>query len=370
MHVRLLLAPDVPFVRTASISLPQLPEFDLALKPIKDISLDFFGLPFLKPFMEKAILEVAGGFVRPNCYKLDVDRILLGQEAALRTEAIGVLHVRIHRAEDLKAADTFGSSDPYATIAFSKLSKPVFSTRTIVGTLQPRWEEDAYVLITADAIETGERVRIVVYDSDRFSADDAIGMVDVDLADLLEKGNGRQKRNELMEETTELKPTRHGMPAQGRLLWSHAFYPLWKMPQDDKQKTDIGKEEWDHTKRGENDIGTGREGQAQVPGLIYSLMGQLKPEPFPWEAERRKRRLESIAWLTGERARETLEASVKPNLERRSGILQFSVKQCINLEYQRTGKTFSSQSDKRSSSAAGGRPGEHSAGTGHTKALC
>ena len=360
IHVRLLLSPDVPFVRTASISLPKLPDFDLAIKPVKDLSLDFFGLPFLKPFMEKAILEVADGFVRPNSYKLDVDRLLLGEEAALRTEAIGVLHIRIHRAEGLKAADTFGSSDPYATVAYSKLSKPVFSTRTIVDSLNPRWEEDAYVLIVADAIESGERVRIVVYDSDRFSADDAIGMVDVDLADLLEKGNRRSRKQDMMEEETQLVPSRPGMPAQGRLYWSHAFYPLWKMPEDGKAQKAAGEEEWQHEKHGENDIGTGREGQVQMPGLIYSLMGRLAPDPFPWEAERRKRRLESIAWLTGERARETLEASVRPSLDRRSGILQFAVTQCNNLEYQRTGKTFASQSNKRHSSAAGGRPAQES----------
>ncbi|KAG7562247.1 hypothetical protein FFLO_02333 [Filobasidium floriforme] len=358
MHVRLLLAPDVPFVRTASISLPQLPDFDLAIKPIKDLSLDFFGLPFLKPFMEKAILEVADGFVRPNSYRLDVDRLLLGEEAALRTEAIGVLHIRVHRAEGLKAADTFGSSDPYATVAFSKLSKPVFSTRTIVDSLNPRWEEDAYVLVVSDAIESGERIRIVVYDADRFSADDAIGMVDIDLADLLEKGNHRSERKDMMEEQTDLVPTKNGMPAQGRLFWSHAFYPLWKMPEDGKAQQAAGEEEWQHEKHGNDDIGTGREGQVQMPGLIYSLMGRLAPDPFPWEAERRKRRMESIAWLTGERARETLEASVKPSMDRRSGILQFAITQCNNLEYQRTGKTFASQSSKRHSGAAGGRPAQ------------
>jgi Ca2+-dependent lipid-binding protein len=68
----------------------------------------------------------------------------MGQEAALRTEAIGVLHIRLHRARKLASADAFGSSDPYATVSFSKFSKPMFATRTIVDTLDPRWEEDAY----------------------------------------------------------------------------------------------------------------------------------------------------------------------------------------------------------------------------------
>lgn len=68
----------------------------------------------------------------------------MGQEASVRTEAIGVLHVRIHKADGLVSADTFGSSDPYAAVAFTMLGKPVFSTRTIVDTVNPRWEEEAY----------------------------------------------------------------------------------------------------------------------------------------------------------------------------------------------------------------------------------
>lgn len=98
VHIRLLLHPDVPFVRSASISLPRLPDFDFAAKPIKELGLDFMGLPFIKPYrtwsairddlpvlvahgplfcgsqpVEKSILEVADSFVRPKSYKVDVD---------------------------------------------------------------------------------------------------------------------------------------------------------------------------------------------------------------------------------------------------------------------------------------------------------
>jgi hypothetical protein len=182
-------------------------------------------------------------------------------------------------------------------------------------------------------------------------------MVDEDLADLLERGNHRPKRDRLLEEETNLVPTRNGMPAEGCMLWAHAFYPLWKMPQDSDAKKEIGAKEWQKESHGEDDIGTGRGGGAQVPGLIYAMMGRMKPEPLPWEAERRKRRMESIAWLTGERARESMEASLKPSLERRSGILHFGVLQGMDVELKHNNGTFGSQSSKKGSSAAGGKPG-------------
>lgn len=88
--MRLLLSPDVPFVRTATISLPNIPEFDFAAKPIKDYAPDVVGLPLVKPYSQsstlhlshgvnvihvvaKSIREVCDNFVRPNSYTLDVD---------------------------------------------------------------------------------------------------------------------------------------------------------------------------------------------------------------------------------------------------------------------------------------------------------
>jgi Ca2+-dependent lipid-binding protein len=53
---------------------------------------------------------VASAFVRPESYTLDIDRLLLGREASLRTASIGVLHIVIHGAENLPKTDTMGRS--------------------------------------------------------------------------------------------------------------------------------------------------------------------------------------------------------------------------------------------------------------------
>lgn len=190
--------------------------------------------------------------------------------------------------------------------------------------------------------------------SDRFSVDDALGMVECDVADLLDSGD-KQQKGSMKEEISKLAPIKEGLPSQGELLWSFAFYPIWKMPQDAEQKNRLADAEWNKDKHGPDDVGTSLEGKALQSNLLYKMMSKLRPEPYPWEAERRKRRLESIAWLTGERARETLEASLAPSMSRRSGILQFGVLQCMDLELQQTAGTFKSQS-RRQSSAAGGKP--------------
>ena len=291
---------------------------------------------------------------------LPFQRLLLGQEAALRTEAIGVLHVRIHSARDLKQSDTIGSSDPYCVISFAKYGKPIWSSRTIVDTLNPRWEEDAFILISAEAIESGERLRLIVYDGDRWSADDPLGMVSEDLAGLLGMvGDQQPEKRNWVERDDELKPRRKGYTAKGNITWSYAFYPIWKMPQDGEQEDELAQDAWRKERHGSEDRGTGRDGQVKEPGLLYKFLGRFKPEPFEWENERKKRRLESIAWLTGERARETMEATQKPTLQRRSGVLLFQIHQAIDLELEKTGGTLTSAIKKRpGSGAAGGPPGK------------
>ncbi len=52
LHVRLLLSPTTPFVRTGILSMPDIPEFDFKATPIrKNLNLDFMAFPLVKPFM-------------------------------------------------------------------------------------------------------------------------------------------------------------------------------------------------------------------------------------------------------------------------------------------------------------------------------
>lgn len=60
--------------------------------------------------MQASILEVAEEFLRPKSYTMDVDRLLLGRDAALRTQTVGVLHMIIHSAENLPKTDAMGTS--------------------------------------------------------------------------------------------------------------------------------------------------------------------------------------------------------------------------------------------------------------------
>lgn len=57
----------------------------------------------------------------------------------------------------------------------------MFSTRVIQKELNPVWEETAVVPLDTTSIRIGEKLSIQLWDSDRFSADDVLGQVDVDI---------------------------------------------------------------------------------------------------------------------------------------------------------------------------------------------
>lgn len=174
---------------------------------------------------------------------------------------------------------------------------------------------DAFlVLVTADAIEAGDRLRIRVVDSDRFSADDTIGIVEMDLADLVEESmsisSPRRRQDHLYAE-------KRGMKASGELDWSVRFCRLWQMPEDQKKR----RVEAAREKRiGEPEI-------TEAPWWLKLIQG-VSAETPEWEKERSKRRKETLAWFTGETEREEIEAASRPSDELRSGILQFHIHQC------------------------------------------
>lgn len=82
------------------------------------------------------------------------------------TLAIGVLCITVHYAVDLAAADSNGRSDPYVVLAYAKFGKPLYSTRVMIGDLNPIWEETCYILVTQDEVKSGELVSAQLWDSD------------------------------------------------------------------------------------------------------------------------------------------------------------------------------------------------------------
>ncbi|KIR34026.1 C2 domain-containing protein [Cryptococcus deuterogattii MMRL2647] len=335
INMRLLLSPTPPFITTGSFTLPSMPEYDISANPLKKGAFNAMNLPLMKPYVKASFKSVLSSFLHPHSYTLDIDRLLLGAESSSRTEHIGVLHIIFHGARDLPKADTMGSCDPYLKVGFEKAKKVMFSTRTIGRSRNPLWEEECF---SADAIKAGEGFRICANDSDRFSADDTLGVVLLDLAELIDSC-----RQGMTHRVDHFVADRAAKNTSGTLAWSVEFCPLWQMsPQETKERLEQARMEKEKCEPPKG---------AKEPWWVR-WMKDMIPGEDGWETERIKRRAETKEWLCGGKEREVWEAEVGASEERPSGILQFHIHQCLDLEVESTAGTYTTQPQR----PAGGPP--------------
>jgi len=122
-----------------------------------------------------------------------------GDDFKKDTSARGVVVVKIIRAFDFKAADMSiplirkGSSDPYVSVGWAKFGKPLFSTRVLVDEMHPWWQEEAVLLVGPQELDAEENLRIQLWDSDKSTADDDLGRIEIPIKALMknEKSNGK-----------------------------------------------------------------------------------------------------------------------------------------------------------------------------------
>ncbi|RPD52908.1 hypothetical protein L226DRAFT_617720 [Lentinus tigrinus ALCF2SS1-7] len=207
-RARLQLIPDPPFVKTTLVTLLGLPQITISVVPMSRILPNVMEIPFISGFISSALGTAAAEYVAPKSLILDLQRLISGDDIKKDTEAIGVLVVHIHRATGVKKMDTTGSSaDPYVTLTYSRLEKPLYSTRIIKGDCNPVFEETAVLLVDVDMAKLRERLSFQLWDSDRMSVDDMLGFVEIDIVDLIrQRGKPVRRVSPLSSPDSQSRP--------------------------------------------------------------------------------------------------------------------------------------------------------------------
>lgn len=63
----------------------------------------------------------------------------------------------------------------------------------ILGDMEPVWDETAFIPVGPEELNAEERIRVQLWDSDRTSADDDLGRVEVDLKELMNNPKSKGK---------------------------------------------------------------------------------------------------------------------------------------------------------------------------------
>ncbi|KAL9629298.1 MAG: hypothetical protein Q9204_005351 [Flavoplaca sp. TL-2023a] len=228
LRMRLQLCPDPPFVALCTMTLLGQPKVSLSCTPLTRKGLNIMDLPLISSFVQSSIDAALAEYVAPKSLSLDLKDMLVGDDFKKNTSASGVLVVTVIGATGFKEGDRSlgllrrGSSDAYVAVGWGKFGKPIWSTRIILDSMSPSWNETAYILVGPEEINASERLRVQLWDSDRASADDDLGRIEVDLEQLMGDPRcfGRMWQRE--DGFRALTPS-EDMP--GTLVWRVGYFP-------------------------------------------------------------------------------------------------------------------------------------------------
>lgn len=255
-RIRVALSPNPPFIKTLSFTLMGLPKVQASCIPLVEKGANILNLPLISNFVNWAIATAAGMYVAPKSLTLDIGKMLQGDDIQKETQALGVLFIRIHKATGLSKQDRRGSegggSDPYICVAFSKFGKPQYCTRVIQDDLNPIFSECAALLVTPEIIKADEQLSLELWDSDRSSADDVVGKVELSIQKLI------QHPGKMFPQNSNLRGTKAESSMPGNLSWEVGFFgrtQFRKALRTDGRDPNLPKELQDH-KELQTDVGS------------------------------------------------------------------------------------------------------------------
>ncbi|XP_063703229.1 E3 ubiquitin-protein ligase Nedd-4 isoform X8 [Culicoides brevitarsis] len=119
-------------------------------------------------------------------------------------EGVSQLRIRVIAGHELAKKDIFGASDPYVRIDLNTIYGDInidsVHTKTKKKTLNPKWEEEFVFRVKPNE----HKLVFQVFDENRFTRDDFLGMVELTLAQLPKEQEGRVIQNK----TYQLRPRR------------------------------------------------------------------------------------------------------------------------------------------------------------------
>ncbi len=222
VRLRLQMSPEPPFLKALTFTLMGLPKVQAGCMPMLESNVNILNLPLISKFVNYAIGAATAEYVAPKSMTLDMGKLLKGDDIQKDTGALGVLWIRIHKATGLSKQDRKGSqgggSDPYITVSFSKYGKPMYCTRVIQDDLNPIWEETCALLVTPDLIKVDEQLSMELWDSDRSTADDVVGKVELSMQKMI------QHPGKMYPQVSKLRGTKVDSEMPGELHWEVGYF--------------------------------------------------------------------------------------------------------------------------------------------------
>ncbi|RGP74838.1 hypothetical protein FLONG3_5950 [Fusarium longipes] len=227
MRMRLQLTPDPPFFALCTLTFLGQPKVNVSCVPLSKHAINIMDVPFISNFVQSSVDAAMAEYVAPKSLTLDLKDMLAGDDFKKDTNAVGLLVVNIKRGYDFKMGDSGiplikeGSSDAYVSVGWAKFGKVIRSTRVLENEMEPYWDETFFVLVSPQELNIDERLRLQLWDSDRLTADDDLGRIEVPLKEIMkdDRSNGKMWHRE-----DGFRALKSGDDMPGKLEWSVGYY--------------------------------------------------------------------------------------------------------------------------------------------------
>ncbi|KAK6358146.1 hypothetical protein TWF730_007500 [Orbilia blumenaviensis] len=241
IRVRLQTTPDPPFFGQMTFTFLGQPKVTLSCIPLMKKMPNIMDVPIISSFVQSSVDAAMSEYVAPKSLTLDLKKSLVGDDFKTDVNGKGVLVVRIISAEGFKNGDGTKSStealgkviglsgqtgsDPYVSLSWSKYGKSLWLSRIITKCQTPLWDETAMLIVGQEELNAEEKLQITMWDSDRTTADDHLGTVQVDLKDLLHEN--RDGKPTAREDTFTSRTGDRKMP--GTIKWEVSWFPKTRL---------------------------------------------------------------------------------------------------------------------------------------------
>ncbi|KAK6532548.1 hypothetical protein TWF281_006733 [Arthrobotrys megalospora] len=255
IRVRLQTTPDPPFFGQMTFTFLGQPKVTLSCIPLMKKMPNIMDVPIISSFVQSSVDAAMSEYVAPKSLTLDLKKSLIGDDFKTDVSGKGVLVVRIISAEGFKNGDGTKSStealgkviglsgqtgsDPYVSLSWSKYGKSLWLSRIITKCQTPVWDETAMLVVGHEELNAEEKLQLTLWDSDRATADDHLGTVQVDLRDLLHEnkdGNPMAREDTFTSRTGDRK-----MP--GTIKWEVSWFPKTKLSASQIQSSSVATED-------------------------------------------------------------------------------------------------------------------------------
>ncbi|KAF9071786.1 hypothetical protein BDP27DRAFT_1321352 [Rhodocollybia butyracea] len=281
VRVRIHLTPNPPFLSLLTVTLMGQPQLSLTATPLAKNFLNVMDIPGLSSWLHRSIHDAISEYVAPRSLTVDLKAVLIGREI-MDTKTRGILWITVISAEGFKNGDgieIWKSEDGrkgsvYVTASWSKWGKALWSTRIIQSEGHPIWEESTALLVAPAEINSQEKLKLQLWDSDRFTADDNLGTVEVSLFDLM---NTNETRNRIGHRQDKFLADDGKTQWPGTLTWSVGYFAKTELEQHLANKNDAEIEELKENVEKEAEAKL-REAQTRKQGETEGEIDQLKKE--------------------------------------------------------------------------------------------